>query len=205
MKHSLLKNNWFSFYLTDTNEKAKSHFILGKPLKEHYKGKIKWHKVTQKKYWEVAMDDVYINGKPIGVCQNKCKLVIDTGTSIMTGPSSDLNNLLQRIRINNCQDLSNLPTISFKINDTHYKMKPKEYILFSKKSNNSNQLSRFLQKNSANSKKLICKRAFMPLDVEEPRGPLWVLGDIFIRKYFVIFDRNKKRIGLAKRRKNVRN
>jgi len=45
----------------------------------------------------------------------------------------------------------------------------------------------------------------MPLDVEEPRGPLWVLGDIFIRKYFVIFDRDKNRIGLAKRRKNVRN
>ena len=41
----------------------------------------------------------------------------------------------------------------------------------------------------------------MPLNVDEPRGPLWVLGDLFLRKYFVVFDRDTKRIGIALRNK----
>jgi hypothetical protein len=48
-----------------------------------------------------------------------------------------------------------------------------------------------------------CKRAFMPLEVAPPRGPLWVLGDIFIRKFFTVFDRDEKRIGIALRKKLV--
>ena len=201
MKKKKLVNNWFSFYLTDQNEKGKSQIILGKPDKKFYKGKIKWHKVTETKYWQVEMHDVYVNGKPIGACKNKCKLVLDTGTSIMTGPSADLDMLLSKIKLNNCKNLSNLPEISFKIDKTHYNLKPKEYLLFAKTS--PNRFSRFVEKHQYKSKRTICKKAFMPLDVDEPRGPLWVLGDIFIRKFFVIFDRDKKRIGLATRRKNV--
>ena len=46
----------------------------------------------------------------------------------------------------------------------------------------------------------LCKRGFMPLDIDKPRGPLWIVGDIFIRKYFVVFDRDDKRIGIALRK-----
>jgi cathepsin D len=230
-KH-LLKHNWFSFYITGQEEEAKSQVILGEPSNEFYEGEINWHPVSEESYWQVEMKDILLNGQNTNLCTGPCKLVIDTGTSIITGPTDDLEHLLNMLPLNSCENLQGMPVLGFAVGDKVYEMEPSEYIIFSHYHSSSfvetenkiekvksgvklrSELSTITDmesdtvSNSSIEKKFKsktrnCKRAFMPLDVPPPRGPLWVLGDIFLRKYFIIFDRDQKRIGIAKRRKNL--
>jgi cathepsin D len=227
-----MEKNWFSFYITGEDEENKSQIILGEPSSDFYQGRLTWHKVSEESYWQVEMKDIHLGAGPTGICREPCKLVFDTGTSIITGPTQDLKSLTDLIQLDNCNEISSLPDLGFEIGDSIYTLKPSEYILTPSHRSSLLEVSKnestakvmkvkekaefFLGFNKMESSfenentsykhktKMPCRKAFMPLDVDPPRGPLWVVGDIFLRKYFVVFDRDEKRIGIALRKRRIR-
>ncbi|VFQ88939.1 unnamed protein product [Cuscuta campestris] len=79
-----------------------------------------------------------------------------------------------------CGKLSSMPTISFSIGGKVFDLSAEEYILK-------------LGEGSAAQ----CISGFTALDVPPPRGPLWILGDVFMGRYHTVFDYGKARVGFA--------
>ena len=71
-----------------------------------------------------------------------------------------------------------------------------QLFIFSK--NDESDYINFLSKKTI----MFCTPAFMKLDVPKPRGPIFVLGDTFIRNYYSVFDRDNKKVGFAKANHN---
>ena len=84
------------------------------------KGEMNYHKVVDEYYWTVKADKILVGGEDIGVCRN-CRVVVDTGTSLITGPSKELMTLLSKIKVDDrCSNMNELPAITFVIDGIDY-------------------------------------------------------------------------------------
>ena len=69
-----------------------------------------------------------------------------------------------------------LPNITFRLGGIDFEITSKEYLI-----GNQGQ----------------CLFGFMGVDIPDS---LWIIGDIFIKKYYTIFDYQNKKIGLGKKK-----
>ena len=111
-------------------------------------------------YWELQLDDVLLDGKSLGLCRPRnatltleqqaqqpagsmggptmgalgalggCRAAIDTGTSMITGPSHAAETLADRLNVEpDCAVVSHQPTLTFVIDGVPYPLTPQEYAL----------------------------------------------------------------------------
>lgn len=193
IKKKVMHRNRFGFYL---QEKRNGALWIDKVPSDLHTGKMTRHKLEMPAaYWSLKLMDVKVRGKGTGVCPNGCKVAIDSGTSLLTGPTAGAKKVLNALQLDpGCANFDKLGDLTFVLEATdengktfnkEYPMVPREYVLesFGRTS---------------------CRAGLSMLDVPKPNGPVWILGDMFMMKYFSIFDRDKNSVylGLANPKAN---
>lgn len=59
-----------------------------------------------------------------------CKVIADTGTSLLTGPTDDLFTLLGKVDVDSeCKNVNSLPDITFVLDGIDYTLTSDDYVL----------------------------------------------------------------------------
>jgi len=168
-----LPSNKFSVYLTD---EGGSEISFGGYKRSQAASDVLWAPVTRQSYWQIGIDDVTFNNEKTGLCSN-CQVAVDTGTSLLAGPSEVVENLGAKLDLKeDCSNFHKLPLLGFAIGDKVLNLLPDDYI----------------DKASGT-----CSLSLMTLDVPPPKGPLFIFGDPFLRRFLTIYDRDGPRVGFA--------
>ncbi|XP_061013082.1 pregnancy-associated glycoprotein 1-like [Dama dama] len=172
----------FALYLSKSKPEG-SVVIFGGVDKSYYQGVLNWIPLIQAGYWCVHMDRISMN-RHIIACNGGCEALVDTGTSLILGPGKLVDNILRLIGATprgskhyvSCSVVNTLPSIDFTINGINYPLPAEVYAI----------------KDSTGDCYIFFKQIPVGRSTET-----WILGDVFLRQYFSVFDRGNDRIGLA--------
>lgn len=180
VNQGLISQSIFSFYLgnSDTDN---GELLLGATNSAHYTGDITWVNLHAATYWEIMMDGMAIKGTNYGTSS---KAIVDSGTSLLTGPSAVVAEMAKAIGAKEviageymvACNYDTLPNLDITIAGKVYTLTAYDYLI-----------------PDGN----LCLFAMMGLDIPAPTGPLYILGDVFMRKYYTVWDWGNKRIGFA--------
>merc|ERR1711871_1772481 len=174
----------FAFYLSKTSG-ADGELTIGGIDKSHYTGELTYVDLTSETYWETKLDGMFLSdGSSV---TTTTKVILDSGTSILAGPSADVKALAATAGAKpfflnpkeytiDCKKISSLPPLTVTMGGKDFTLEGKDYVIKARP---------------------MCLFAFTGIDVPAPNGPLWIMGDVFMRKYYVAFDYGQKRLGFA--------
>ncbi|XP_065695057.1 pepsin A-like [Patagioenas fasciata] len=180
MAEHLVARDLFSVYLSKDGRSGS--FVLFGAIDPRYTlSGIKWIPLSAETYWQITMDRVTLDDNVIG-CDHTCQAIVDTGTSLIVMSNKAYAATMSDLGANSegyisCDSVSSLPDIVFHINGHRFPVPPSAYVTESEGT---------------------CSLGFESMGVPTESGELWILGDVFIREYYVIFDRATDQVGLSR-------
>jgi hypothetical protein len=183
----------FAFYLGSGG--AEGELVLGGVDPDHYTGDFSYAPVIDTApgkvgYWALKMDDFKVNGQSVTSVR---KAIIDSGTSLLAVPTADMAKIAAAVGAKKVLPIppfnkeytvdcdSAGPDLDIFIGGNTYTLKKEDYII---------------------KDQTICLFGMTGLDVPAPAGPLYILGDVFMRAHYVKFDVGNKRLGFAQLKKS---
>jgi hypothetical protein len=179
VEDGVLEQPVFSFSLGKEDGEA-GELLIGGIDDAKYTGPLSYIPLSNLTYWALNLTSLTVDGKSMTTAK---RCIVDSGTSILTGPSEEVAALAEYMGARataigeyfvSCKDIDTLPNLIFTIGGIKFTLEPVDYIIPDGP---------------------ICLVGIMGLDVTS--DPLWILGDVFMRKYYTVFDYGAERMGFA--------
>jgi len=201
-EHSTMQPQ-FSVFLA-RNDESLSTISFGGHQPERAASALRWTPVAMPElgYWQVTIQSVRIGGDVVEDCEaGRCRAILDTGTSLLGVPrqvSRPMQRLLARVpppdagdgdaEDIDCRNVEGLD-IEFDLGEQVIKVGAEDY---------SRPRPFNITANTTQGWELSCRSLLLPLDIEEPLGPLvFIWGEPVLRKYLTVYDWGTKRVGIA--------
>lgn len=167
----------FSFYLGDSKD---GELTFGGYDEDHFTGDLHWVPLSSATYWQINPSKITMGEYSMANTQ----AIVDSGTSLMVGPTAEVRKIAEMLgattmpfspaSLIDCD--AEVPDFVVTIDNKEYTIPGKDFIL-----------------NGMGGK---CMLAMQGMDFREG-GPQWILGDVFMRKYYTVFDMDQKVVGFA--------
>lgn len=174
----------FAFYLGDYGP---GELTLGGYDPSKFEGELNFVDLYRATYWEITLDRVSIGNTNFSTPNqdgSPTTAIIDTGESMITGPAKDIEQIAASVGAEpsrgggftiDCYKVESMPDIVFTIGGKDYNIPGKKLVIEADE---------------------ICLFALMVF--EEPGFPYqWMLGDVFMRQFYTVFNYENKSIGFA--------
>jgi len=181
IEQELVDEPVFSFYLT--SDGSNGEMDIGGIDTAHYTGELNYVDLVEEDYWACALGGMSMSNSSV---TSVTKAILDTGTSLLAGPKADVTAIAKSLGAKelantgewtiDCNKIDSLPSLDIKLGSVTYSLSGADYVI-----------------NSGGT----CLVGMVGMDIPAPAGPLWILGDVFIRKFFTVFDFRQKRLGFA--------
>jgi len=180
--NKLIDEPVFSFYL-QKDASAQGQLTFGGVDHSKFDGEIEYVPLTDESYWKVAMEGMKYGKDDI---TSSVSAIVDSGTSLLAGPKDKVSKIAEAAGATlvmgkeytiDCSKIDSLPAVELTLGGgKKFTLEGKDYVL---------QVSGQ------------CLFAFMGIDLPPRMGEMWILGDVFMRKYYTVFDYGKKQVGMA--------
>jgi len=169
----------FAFYLATGKDGS---LDFGGIEASHYTGDISYVPLSEETYWAVKLDGMAIKGTSV---TKVTKAIVDSGTSLLAGPKDEVAAIAKLVGATpflhgefliKCDKVDTAPDLDITLGGKVYSLTAKDYII-----------------NSGGT----CLFGMVGIDIPAPAGPLWILGDPWMRKFYTIFDFGNKQLGFA--------
>ncbi|KAJ7073634.1 aspartic peptidase A1 [Mycena amicta] len=183
LEAGLLEQPVFSFRI-GSSESDGGEATFGGIDHDAYVGELTYLPVRRKAFWEVELEKIVFGGEEARL--ERTGAIIDTGTSLIVLPSTIADILNEQIGatkswngqyVVECSVVPNLPELTFYLGGKPFPLKGSDYILEIQGS---------------------CISSLTGMDLVKPGGEaIWILGDVFLRRYFTVYDFGRDAVGFA--------